>query len=70
VLQYTERKYKYHKENTEALVEASRENALEVNTVKSRHKNVGQNHTHNLKAANKHFENMAKLKYSETKVRN
>jgi hypothetical protein len=53
--------------NREALLEASREVGLEVNTEKikcmdvSRHQNVGQNH--NLLIANKSFENVAESEY-------
>jgi hypothetical protein len=53
--------------NTKALLQASREDGLQVNTgktkyvVMSRHQNVGQNH--NLLAAIKSLENVAKFKY-------
>jgi hypothetical protein len=51
------------RENTEALLEASREVGLEVNAEKTkymgipRHENVGKNH--NLLTANKYFEDTA-----------
>jgi len=56
------------KKKTEALLLASREVGLELNTEKteyeymviSRHQNVGQNH--NLLVANKSFENVEKFK--------
>jgi hypothetical protein len=55
------------KKNTEALLVASEDVGLEVNTEKirymvvSRHQNGGQ--IHNLLIANKSFENLAKIKY-------
>jgi hypothetical protein len=62
------------KENTEALLEASRDAGLEVNTEKIRymvmsyHQNEGQDH--NLLITNKSFENMAKVNYLGIKVTN
>jgi hypothetical protein len=58
------------KMNTEALLEASREVDLEVNTEKtkymviSHHQNAGQNHSSLI--ANISFENVAKFRYLET----
>jgi hypothetical protein len=55
------------KKNTETLIGASKEVGLEVNTEKakymliSHHENAGQNH--NIKIANRSFENMAKFNY-------
>jgi hypothetical protein len=55
------------KKNTEALLQASREDSLEVNTEKTKHtvmschQNAGQNY--NLLSANKSFEKMAEFKY-------
>jgi len=55
------------KRNTEALLETSREDGLEVNTenrkymVMSPHRNAGQDH--NLHIANKSLENVANFKY-------
>jgi hypothetical protein len=62
------------KKNTEALIGASKEVGLEVNTEKtkcillSRHQSAGQDH--NIKTANRAFENVAKFRYLETTVRN
>jgi hypothetical protein len=53
-----------HKQNTEALLEASREVGLEV----SHHQNVGQNH--NSLIPYKSFENVVKFKYLRKTVRN
>jgi hypothetical protein len=55
------------KKNTEALIGASKEVGLEVNTEKtkymliSRHQNAEQNN--NIMIANRYFENMAKIRY-------
>jgi hypothetical protein len=60
------------KENTEALLQASRAIYIEVNSeetkciVMSRHQNAEQNH--NLLFLNKFFENMVKFKYTRTTV--
>jgi hypothetical protein len=62
------------KKNTKALLEASREVGLEVNTetikytVVSNHHNVGQ--PHNLVVDNRSLRNVAKFKYLETTVTN
>jgi len=62
------------KENTETLLEASRDVGLEVNAEKtkymimSRHPNSGQNQ--NIKTANESFENVAKFKYLVTTLIN
>jgi hypothetical protein len=58
------------KKNTGTLIGASKEVGLDVNAEKtkhmlmSRHQNSWQNN--NIKIANRHFENLAKLKYSGT----
>jgi 23S rRNA-/tRNA-specific pseudouridylate synthase len=60
------------KKNTEALTGASKETGLEVNAQNtkyiliSHHQNTGKNH--NIRVANRSFENVAKLKYLGTKV--
>jgi hypothetical protein len=62
------------KENTETLIDASKEIGLEVNTEKtkymllSHHQNAGQNH--DTKLANRSFENVARFNYSGTTVTN
>jgi hypothetical protein len=62
------------KKNTETLIDVSKEVGLEVNTERtkcmllSRHQNSGQNH--NIKIANRSFENAAKLKYLGMRVTN
>jgi DNA-directed RNA polymerase alpha subunit len=54
------------KKNTEALIKASKVVGLEVNAEKAKymlmycHQNAGQNH--NVKVANRSFENMAKFR--------
>jgi hypothetical protein len=60
------------KKNTETLIVASKEVRLEVNTEKtkhmllSRHQNAGRNH--NIKIANRCFENVAQFRYLGTTV--
>jgi ribosomal protein S2 len=58
----------------ETLIDASKEFGLEVNTEKtkymllSRHQNAGQ--CHDIKIANKCFENVAKFRYLGTTITN
>jgi hypothetical protein len=62
------------KKNTEALTDAGNEVGLKVSTNKTKHmlmshtQNVGKNH--NIKIANRSFENMAKFKYFGTTATN
>jgi hypothetical protein len=62
------------KENTETLLEASKDVRLEINAEKtkymimSRHPNSGQNH--NIRIANESFENVSKFKYLGTTLTN
>jgi hypothetical protein len=59
--------YRYCKENTEPLIDAGKKVGLEINSEKtkytllSRHQNAGQNH--DIKIANRSFENVAQFKY-------
>jgi hypothetical protein len=63
---------RYCKENTKTLIDASKEVALKVNVKKikhmlmSHHQNAGQNH--DIKVANRSFENVAQFKYLELTV--
>jgi hypothetical protein len=56
------------KKNTQTLIDASKEDGLEVNTEKTkymllfRHQNTGQNH--DIKISSRCFENVAQFKYS------
>jgi hypothetical protein len=62
------------KKNTETLIDASKEVCLEVNTEKtkymlpSRHQNAGK--SHDIKIANRSFENVAVFRYLGTTVKN
>jgi hypothetical protein len=62
------------KRNTHTLIDASKEVGLEVNTEKSkhmllsRHQNVGPNH--DIKIANRCFENVAQFRYLGTTITN
>jgi hypothetical protein len=62
------------KENTETLLEASRDIGLEINAektkcmIRSRHPNSGQNQ--NIRTGNESFENVAKFKYLGTILTN
>jgi hypothetical protein len=62
------------KENSDTLLEASRDIGLEINTEKtkymiiSHHPNSGQ--IHNIRIANESFENVAKFKYLGTTLTN
>jgi hypothetical protein len=62
------------KDNSETLLEASRDIGLEINAEKtkymimSRHQNSGQNQ--NIRIANESFENVEKFKYLETMLPN
>jgi hypothetical protein len=62
------------KKNTQTLIETSKEVVLEVNaektkcTLLSRYQNAGQNH--DIKIANRSFENVAQFRYLRTTVTN
>jgi ribosomal protein S2 len=62
------------KKNTETLIDASKEVSLEVNTEKTKymfmslHQNAGQNH--DIKTANRCFENVSQFRYLGTTVTN
>jgi hypothetical protein len=62
------------KKNTETFIDPNKEISLEVNTEKTkyillfRHQNVGQNH--DIKTANRFFENVAQVRYVGTTVTN
>jgi hypothetical protein len=67
-------KHKYHEEKQRVQTDASKEVALEVCTERiklmfmSHYQNSGQNH--NIKTANRYFENVAKVKHLETALTN
>jgi hypothetical protein len=67
-------KHKYHKRNTEALLEAKREVGIVVNTEKAKYtvifrcQNAGE--IHNLMIANKSFENVTNFKYLGKAIKN
>jgi hypothetical protein len=62
------------KKNTKTLIDANKEIGLEVNTEKTkymllcRHQNARQNH--DIKIANRCFENVAHFRYLETMITN
>jgi hypothetical protein len=62
------------KKNEETVIDASKEVGLEVNAentkcmLLSRHQNAGQNH--NIKIANRSFENVGQFRYLRTIVNN
>jgi hypothetical protein len=66
--------YTYFKRKTEPLIGGSEEADLKVNTestkymLMSQHQNAGQNH--NIKIANRVFENVANFKYFKTMLTN
>jgi hypothetical protein len=62
------------KRNTQTLIDANKEVGTKVNTEKtkymllSRHQNAGQNH--NIKIANRYFENVEQFRYLGTTITN
>jgi hypothetical protein len=58
------------KKNTQTLIDASKKDGLQINIKKTKYMLLSRNQNHDIKIANKSFENAANFRYLETIVTN